>query len=145
ASLKGAKRLAPPTSKRPKRTTFTITIITVIRATLDLDHPLHTAVFACLTTFFFTIARTGEFTVTSLLNFRDNPQIHIRVDCMWQEEDQNGFKVTVFRLLRTKTSLDGEDVYWAAQSGPTDPKAALLKHLAVNNPPPSVIHQSTIR
>lgn len=56
---------------------------------------------------------------------------------MRQEEDRNGFKVTVFHLPRTKTSLDGEDVYWAAQSGPADPKTALLKHLAVNNPPSS--------
>lgn len=136
-ALEGAKRLAPPTSKRPKRAAFTVDIITTIRSALDLNHPLHAAVFACLTTSFFTIARTGEFTVTSLQNFRDNPQVHVRVDCMRQEEDRNGFKVTVFRLPRTKTSLDGEDVYWAEQSGPADPKAALQQHLVVNNPPPS--------
>ncbi|KAG2744527.1 hypothetical protein P692DRAFT_20877960 [Suillus brevipes Sb2] len=114
-ALEGAKRLAPPASKRLKRAPFTIDIITSIRSTLDLNLPLHAAVFACLTTSFFTIARTGEFT----------------------EEDRNGFRVTVFRLPRTKTSLDGEDVYWAEQSGQADPKAALRQHLVVNNPPPS--------
>lgn len=34
-------------------------------------------------------------------------------------------------------SLDGEDVYWAEQSGQADPKAALQQHLAIKNPPPS--------
>ena len=54
---------------------------------------------------------------------------------IWVETDQNNLKTTVFSLPRTKSSLSGEEVQWAAQNGPTDPQAALDAHLAINNPP----------
>ncbi|KAG2107916.1 uncharacterized protein F5147DRAFT_773900 [Suillus discolor] len=51
-ALAGGKRLAPPTSKRPKRAPFTVDLLIAIRSTLDLTSPLHAAVYACLTTSF---------------------------------------------------------------------------------------------
>ncbi|KIK45362.1 hypothetical protein CY34DRAFT_78090 [Suillus luteus UH-Slu-Lm8-n1] len=136
-ALSGAAKLAPPSSKRPKRAPFTVELISRIRSVLDLSKPLHAAAFACLTTSFFTIARTGEFTVPSLASFRNDPSAHVKVRDIRYDQDRNGFKVVVFGLPRTKMSATGEDVYWAAQSGLVDPHAALQQHLAVNQPPPS--------
>lgn len=45
--------------------------------------------------------------------------------------------VTQFALPFTKTSSTGEEVFWAAQAGPTNPRAALDNHLQINSPPPS--------
>ena len=43
--------------------------------------------------------------------------------------------MTVFQLPRTKSSISGEEVFWAQQPGVSDPQAAFSNHLAVNNPP----------
>ncbi|KAG2138544.1 hypothetical protein DEU56DRAFT_715032, partial [Suillus clintonianus] len=134
-TLEGAKHLAPAKSTRPKRAPFTVELLVAIRSSLDLSIPLHAAVYGCLTTSFFTLAQTGEFTVPSLKNF--DPLAHVRVSDLRYEVDRNRFKVAVFHLPRTKTSRTGEDIYWAAQSGPVDPQAALDNHLAVNSPSPS--------
>ncbi|KAG2062340.1 hypothetical protein BDR06DRAFT_1027868 [Suillus hirtellus] len=129
-AISGSKHLAPITSKWPKHAPFTVDILVAIRSMLDLSSPLHAAVYACLTTSFYTIARIREFTVPSLLNF--NLQHYIRV-CNWHfDVDRHGFRVTIFHLPRMKTSLLGEDVYWATQSGQSNPEAALLNHLSVN-------------
>lgn len=134
-ALEGAKRLAPKSSTRPKRTPFTVDLIGALHSALDLTNPLHAAVYACLTTSFFTIARTGEFTVPTLRGF--DPNIHVKVGDMRGEEDRQGLRVTVFRLPRTKVAIAGEDVFWASQSGVVDPCAALLNHFAVNKPAPA--------
>lgn len=63
ALLKAASALAPPRSKRPPREPYTTLTISAIRDNLDLKAPLHAAVFACLTTAFYTTARTGELTL----------------------------------------------------------------------------------
>ncbi|KAI6025792.1 hypothetical protein F5J12DRAFT_903915 [Pisolithus orientalis] len=91
---------------------FPIAIITKLQTSLNLNTPLHAAVFACLTTIFFATVHTGEFTVPSLKAF--NLTIHIT--------PQNVSK----------------DVNWAKQDGPTDPQLALAKHFAINNPPVQV-------
>ncbi|KAG2036468.1 hypothetical protein BDR03DRAFT_865976, partial [Suillus americanus] len=97
--------------------------------------PLHAAVYACLTTSFFTLACTREFTIPSLTSF--DPQMHVKVSDLCFEVDWHGFKVTVFRLPCTKSSHTGQDVYWVAQSGLADPEAALNNHLAINRLSPS--------
>lgn len=96
---------------------------------------LHAVVYACLTTSFFTIARTGEFMVSPLLSF--DSLCHMKVSDMHNETDRNGFAVTTFHLPQTKTAHTGEDVYWAAQMSPADPCAALMNHFTVNAPGPS--------
>ncbi|KAF8812882.1 hypothetical protein BYT27DRAFT_7220759 [Phlegmacium glaucopus] len=80
---------------------------------LDLSKPLDAAVYACLTTTFYSAARLGEFTVASLKAF--DPRLHIKV---------------------SDTTPTGEDVYWAAQHRPSDPQAALTNHFNINNPSP---------
>ncbi|KAG1849112.1 hypothetical protein C8R48DRAFT_778698 [Suillus tomentosus] len=41
----------------------------------------------------------------------------------------------VFHLPQTKTSIEGEDISFAKQSGLSDPEDALLHHLKINDPP----------
>jgi len=53
-------------------------------------------------------------------------------------EDRSGNKVTTFHILHTKIvprDKGGETVFWARQEGHTDPHAALVNHLEVNQPP----------
>jgi hypothetical protein len=95
-TLEGAKSLAPSSSSRAKRAPFTVALLLAIRSNLDLSTPLHAAVYACLTTSFFTIARTGEFTVPSLKSF--DRQLHVSVSNIRHEVDRHGFRVTVFHL-----------------------------------------------
>jgi hypothetical protein len=131
ATLGGATVLAPSASKRPKRQPFTPEFISTIRNHLNLDKPLDAAVFACMTTTFYCIARLGEFTVRTVKGF--DPKKHVSRAGMVESTDRNGLPVTNFMLPSTKTSpLSGEGTYWAAQEGPTDPKAAMDNHIRVN-------------
>ncbi|KAH8976763.1 hypothetical protein EDB86DRAFT_2766097, partial [Lactarius hatsudake] len=99
-----------------------------------LDEPLDAAVFACLATCFYASARLGEFTVPTLSSFR--PNAHVTTRNLSYDQDRGGLGVTVLHLPFTKAAgNEGEDVYWATQTGATDPTAALQKHLLVNEPP----------
>jgi hypothetical protein len=135
AALDGAAILAPPSSRRPKRAPFTLDIISSLLTKFDLSRPLDAAVFACLTTTFFSAARLGEFTLPSLKAF--DPDQHVKPSDIHYNQDRNDLRVTVFRLPRTKCSITGEDVFWAVQHGVCDPQAALSNHFKVNNPPRS--------
>jgi len=135
SALEGGARLAPPVSKRPKRKPFTTAILTALHSVLDLSDPLDSAFYACLVISFFSLARLGEVTVRSLAAFQ--PNIHAKVCDIRHDEDRHGLKVTVLHLPRTKVSSQGEDVYFAAQPGVSNPLHALANHLRVNTPPPS--------
>jgi hypothetical protein len=129
--LDGATASVPITSKCPKRLPFTPSILCSIRNHLNLDSPLDAAVFACPTTTFYAIARLGEFTVSTIKDF--DPMKHVTRASISTTTDRNSLPVTKFHLPRTKCSLiKGEDTYWAAQEGPSDPRAALDNHLRVN-------------
>lgn len=134
ALFKAAASLAPPTSKRKPREPFTIEMIVAIRRQLDVNIPLHAAVFACLTTTFYATARLGEFTITRLDAF--DPELHIKPSNICTDVDRQGRRTTNFHLPKTKAAPQGEDVYWAKQDGPSDPEDALNNHLQVNDPPP---------
>ncbi|KAF8951390.1 DNA breaking-rejoining enzyme [Flammula alnicola] len=131
--LKAAEKATPASSKRKKRTPYTPDFISAIRSKLDLNNPLHAAVYACLTTSFYSAARLGEFTVRRLDAF--NPAIHVKPSDVRDDQDRNGLKSTVFHIPRTKTAINGEDVSWSMQHGDTDPEAAFHKHTEVNQPP----------
>ena len=133
AALDGAAILAPPSSKRPKRSPLMIVTINSLAPKFDTSKPLDASVFSCLTTTFFAVARLGEFTVPTLKAFV--PSQHVKPSDVRQVQDRHGLPVTVFGLPHTKTAKDGEDVFWSAQEGAADPFAALANHLAVNNPP----------
>ncbi|KAF5384239.1 hypothetical protein D9615_003418 [Tricholomella constricta] len=131
--LKAADKLTPETSKRKKRQPYTIPFILQLREQMVPDDPFDTAVFACLVCLFYSASRVGEFTVRRLNAF--DPAIHPSKHSLRRDQDRNGRKVTVLHIPRTKTSVVGEDVYWSAQNGPSDPEAALDRHLDLNQPP----------
>jgi hypothetical protein len=128
--LKGAAALAPPSSHRPPRKPYTVGIIEMLRSHMNLTLPLDASVFSCLTSAFWGTNRLGELTVRSLLVF--DPLVHIKRCDVRQEVGADGAEVTVFFIPKTKTSLNGEDTYWAKQDGLSDPETALKNHLSVN-------------
>lgn len=131
--LKAANALAPGSSRRKQRQPYTVDYIATVGGALDLNLPLHVAVFACLTTTFYTAARLGEFVVKTLGSF--DPRVNITRSGVREDLDDKGLQSTVFKLPHTKTAPSGEEVSWSAQDGPTDPRAALETHLRINNPP----------
>lgn len=92
-------------------------MIIAIRHQLNLNIPLHAAVFACLTTTFYATARLGEFTISRLDAF--NPEVHIKPSDVRRDVDRQGRQTTNFHLPWTKAAPQGEDVYWARQEGPS--------------------------
>jgi hypothetical protein len=132
--LRAAHKTSPQSSRKPKRTPFTVAIISTIHAYLDLKNPLHIASYACLTMAFYATARLGEFTVPNLSAF--HPSVHPTRANLQTITDWANIATTVLHLPRTKTAPGGEDMYWTAQEGITNPMAALAVHLAANNPPP---------
>ena len=64
------------------------------------------------------------------------PAIHIKRSDVRSAEDREGHKVKVFLISQTKSSPQGEDLYWARQHGDCDPESAFDNHLMVNNLPP---------
>ena len=99
-----------------------------------MSNPIDAAVFACLTTTFYTAARLGEFTIRRLGGF--DPLTHVKPSDVSDQQDAQGNQVKSFHLPHTKTSPTGESVQWGKQNGPTDPDAAFANHLAINHPPP---------
>jgi hypothetical protein len=132
ALLKAATNVAPSSSKQKQRLPFTVNFMATIRDHLDLDVPLDAAVYSCLTTTFYTAAKTGEFTVRTLTSF--DPALHVKPSDMRKQQDRNGLEVTTFHLPYTKSSANGEDVFYARQDGITDPEEAWLKHNMTNQP-----------
>ena len=128
---KVACHLAPPTSKHPPREPYTLETIRAIKEHLDLTMPLHVVVFTCLTTTFFAVACTREFTVPNLKAF--DLARHITQAGISTQHDQDGLLVTCFRLPWSKKSPIGEEVNWARQDSPHDPESTLNNHFHVNN------------
>jgi hypothetical protein len=100
---------------------------------LNHNEPLDTAFFACITTTFYAVARLGEFMVPSIAQFQADPTKFISWNCISNAIDHNNLPITKFHILATKMSpTNGEDAYWAAQEGLSNPKTALENHLRVN-------------
>jgi len=135
AIIKAANSIRPASSKQKPRRPFTIDYMLAIRSQLDISAPLDAAVFACLTTTFYTTARLGEFTVPNLKPASFSNTTHVTPAHVSVARDRNNLEMTCFHIPRTKSSAAGEDLSWAEQHGLTDPKAALSNHLLVNTPP----------
>lgn len=135
AALDGSTALTPSSSQRPKRQPLTILFLTTAATSLDLTAPFDVAFFACLTVAFYSISRLGELTVPSLQAF--DPEQHPKRFNLSTRSDRNGIIVHVLRLPVTKTARQGEDIYWSAQPGASNPEAAMARHLQLNNPLPS--------
>jgi hypothetical protein len=132
AALDGSMVLTPASSQRPKRQPVTILFLTTAAAHVDMTVPFDAAFFACLTVAFYSVSRLGELTVPSLKAF-DAGRHPKRADLSIRS-DRNGIRMHVLRLPVTKTTRQGEDIYWSAQPGASDPEAAMTCHLRLNNP-----------
>ncbi|KAF8960402.1 hypothetical protein BDZ97DRAFT_1616234, partial [Flammula alnicola] len=135
AALAAVEHLEPESSKRAAREPFTPADIIKIREQLDLSSPLDAAVYACLTTTFWSASRVGEFTVPNLKAF--DPRLHVkRSDVRRSRDNRLGLETTAFHLPTTKASRAGEDTFWARKDGLSDPESALQNHFSVNGPLP---------
>ncbi|KAK7012906.1 hypothetical protein R3P38DRAFT_2441467, partial [Favolaschia claudopus] len=133
ALLRAATSLQPKSSHKKKRQPYLIETIEHILAHLDLSTPFDAAVASCLTAAFYSCARIGEVTVKSLQTF--NSRIHVKPSNVREERNSNGLSMTVFAIPVTKANPDGEDVYFAAHPGISDPVALFQNHRRINNPP----------
>ena len=131
--IKGAKTMAPRSSTKDKRDPMTVKYIEKLRPHFsDTDH-LDAAVFACLTSAFWSTARLGELTVKNLSAF--DPEIHVKRSDIGESVDRKGLKTTTIFIPETKASrVEGENLYWAKQDGESDPESAMERHLEINNP-----------
>lgn len=133
ALLKAAETLTPATSRQKKRSPCTIEFLEAIYSRLDFTKHLHVSVWGCVNTIFYCAARTGEFTVRTLTSF--DPATHVKPSDVSITVDGAGLGQTNFFLPRTKSAINGENVFSSPQRGVTDPKAALEQHMVFNNPP----------
>lgn len=134
-ALAAVEKLAPPSAHRPKRPPFRVQDILKVREQLDLSDPLDAAVFACLTTTFWSASRLGEFTVPTLTSF--DPARHVKRSNVTarQAVGRLNLPITEFYLPKTKCApVTGETVFWAPQSGLANPEEALENHFHVNDP-----------
>ena len=128
-----AAKNQPPKSKKAPKLPCTIEDLVAIRQNLDLRTPFDAAVFACLTTTFWAVARLGEFTTSNLNAF--NPETHVkRSDLNMNVTDRHGHKVATIRIPWTKAAKSqGEELNWAAQPHTgADPEEAMRNHLSQN-------------
>ena len=121
--------------KVPKRAPVTIDLMKCLCSKLDLSDPLDAAIASCVTTTFYSVSHTREFTVPTLTTL--NPTQHAKPSDISVKRDCNDLEVTVFYLPRTKYTMEGEDMFWSCQGGIMDPKTLLENHLHFNNPPPN--------
>ena len=88
--LCAAEKLTPDNSKRKKCLPYTPDFIAQIGQQLNPEIPLDTTVFTCLTTCFYALARSGEFTTHTLSSF--NPNTHITPQNLLYNQDCHSFK-----------------------------------------------------
>ncbi|KAK0191738.1 hypothetical protein F5146DRAFT_931255, partial [Armillaria mellea] len=131
--ITAAVHLQPPHARKKPHLPYTCDAIATLLQHLNLSLPLDAAVAACLTTTFYSAARLGEFTLPNLQCF--DPDIHCKRSNVQKSRYRNNLEQTVFFIPKTKTSIHGEDVFWATQDRPSDPQALLENHFAVNDPP----------
>ena len=133
--LEGASRLAPTSSKRPKRIPVERDLLLQFLTYFNLDDPRDAAIFACLVVTFYSVARLGEFTVPAISKFQ--PTQHItRAHCT-RALDHNDTMILSFNLPTTKCSRSGETTQCARLKHLTDPIGWLDNHLRINNPGPN--------
>ena len=134
ALFASAAKNQPPKSKKAQRPPCTIEDLVAIREDLNLNNPFDTAVFTCLTTTFWAVARLGEFTIPNLHAF--DLEIHVkRSNLNTNVTDRHGNEVTTIFVPWTKTSKSqGKILNWAKQPHTgVDPEKAMQNHLKINN------------
>ena len=132
ALLDGVRKLAPPSSRRPKWAPFTIPILEHFCMAMDLSNPRDAVILACLICAFFSITHLGELTVLAISKY--NLLEHISRAGLTFTTNHENLPVIKFSLPRTKTSSDGEEAHCAPldPSSTVDPKSLIENHFKVN-------------
>jgi len=100
--LKAAEKVTPASSRWKKRCPYTLDFMLAICQCLDLQKPLDSAIFACLTTCVFATGRVGEFTVLKLDGF--SFEAHISKTRLSHDQSREGLRVTVLYIPHTKVA-----------------------------------------
>jgi hypothetical protein len=137
-AFRAAAQLQPSSSTKDLRDPVTVESMMVVGAYLNMDDSFDAAVWACMTTTFWSVSRLGEFTVEKIAGF--DPERHIKRSDVHLDVQagRDSLQVTTFLIPATKAAIRGETAQWAVQDGPCDPRAAILNHFRVNNPSPSM-------
>ncbi|KAL6303491.1 hypothetical protein BKA93DRAFT_818002 [Sparassis latifolia] len=134
--LKSADVLTPSTSKHTSRQPLMTQQLLHLHGQFKLSDSFDAAVWACLTTVFYAVARIDEVTIPKLTAF--DGAHYVKRSNIRLARDRNGLEEMIFFIPVIKAASHGEDIYWAKQNRLTDPAAALANHLSVNNLPPEV-------
>jgi hypothetical protein len=131
--MREAEQLTPASSKRKKCLPYTPDFMASIRRQLCLDQPFDAVVWACLTVCFYAAARVSKLTVPWLASF--NPARHITPTNLHIEVNKDGLEANILHIPHTKAMpIEGENIFWSQQNGPTNPYKALDIHFRINNP-----------
>ncbi|KAF6758140.1 hypothetical protein DFP72DRAFT_807974 [Ephemerocybe angulata] len=137
SALSAVERLAPPTSKKPKRPPATPEWLESIVSKMDPTSHLDAAVFACLTAVFWSVSRLGEFAVKGAVASFSSSKAPRRSDLRERVRTRQGeLFVSQIHVPATKATIEGEVAVYSDQPGASDPVAAMSRHLALNNPGP---------
>ncbi|GJE95665.1 hypothetical protein PsYK624_118510 [Phanerochaete sordida] len=137
--LAAAKRIALDKGiGKPERPAFTVGDLEAICRTLDPTVSLDVSFKFCVTATFWGTARVKKMTVVNLTDDSFHPQHHIQIQHVsnrWDHKMKS--QVTVLHPPVTKAApFKGEDIFFAQQLGPSDPKGAMAEHILLNDPQP---------
>ena len=134
STFTGTAKVAPTSSRKLKQETLTIDILKCILGKLDHSKPLDAAIAGCITTSFYSVSWTTEFTQKTLNSF--NPASHIKPSDITLKTNHNSLNIMVFTLPKTKCSNEPKDTYWSNQESISDPEKNFQNSLTINTPPP---------
>ncbi|KAF6744752.1 hypothetical protein DFP72DRAFT_974732, partial [Ephemerocybe angulata] len=109
SALSAVERLAPPTSKKPKRPPATPEWLESIRSKMDPDSHFDAAVFACLCSTFWSVSRLGEFAVKGSVASFSSSKAPRRSDLRERVRTRQGdLFVSQIHVPATKATMEGE-------------------------------------
>jgi hypothetical protein len=137
--LKGAKKLAPGSSKREPRPPVQLVHLEAIYDKMDFMNSYDAACWAVACTAFWGLARLGEVTINSKKSVDPARNVQRSAPITWN--DSAGTKSVTLRLPWSKTSQKGADLIltYEGEHAWACPYRAVQQHLSTNHSLPSGI------
>ena len=136
---RAAVKCAPVASLRRPREPYTIENLRMMAAKFNKEDPRNVAVWACTTSLFFGIGRTGELTVPT--HYRKpafNPEKHPTpaqvTHGVHRDTNQPYTRITLPWSKARKDKSRRDEISWVPQGGDVDPHTALQEHMWINSP-----------
>ena len=145
AALAGTTTFALLASRHPKRAPVTVGLMEHICSKLDPSNPLDTTVASCLSTTFYLIACTREFTVPTLIVF--NPTQHVKPSNISVRRDHNDLEATVFYFPKTKCATEGKMYFGHTKmaSQTLRPYLRTISKSTIHQPIATYLHTNTTK